>query len=1324
MPGKKVFFAVVIWTLSGVFTSATLAAPPTLTISGFVRTSAGVGVAGVSLTGDNGAGSAITGADGSYTVTVPNNWTGTIIAAKTGWLITPTSQSYYHTHDNLTSQNYTAFQPTISGYTGLQGVTLTASDVGSVVSDSSFYYSITVPYNWSGTLTASLAGYSFPESPRTFSNITADISDQNFTPYQPKISGYVKKSDGTVLSGVSITSTNGGGSSTTNASGFYEIIVPYDWSGTVSASLAGYGFTGKDYISVISDQVNQNFAAFRPAIYGYVKNYSGSYLSGVVISASGAGSATTNSSGYYTMQVPYGWSGNLAASRSGYYFGEPSIITSLTADLRKDFTEKRFKIRGYVLDKNGVGVSSVSINASGLSTVSTSSNGYYELTAVYGWSGTVTPAKTEYGFNPANRTYTNISADFNDQNYTAIKPAISGTVTNTGGVGIAGVTISAGAAGSTSTDPNGKYALTLPYNWSGTITPSKTGYGFNPASRTYTNITTDMNDENYIAKPTMDLNKTLFSFTANGKTGYVAPQNLTLSNSTHDAINWQIQMSVDCNWLSITPQSGTVTDSNSVVNISVDPNQANYGVNSCQLTVISPDTANSPQIVTVNLEVLRPKIGLSITGFNFISNGKTGSVAPKNLTITNTGYDTLNWQIQMPADGNWLSVTPQSGIVTDGNSVVTISVDPSKAKYGMNYCRFTINAPNAQNNPQTLFVFLRVYGPSLSVSPTSFTVYAPKDSNAIDKTFTITNTGYDTLHWSIDPIADYNWITSITPMSGQCEKNEINTVTFTINPAGLTGGTYSKIITIRSAETSQQSITVNLRVAKEIHVPGDYATTQSAVNAAANGDIIIIHPGKYAGFSASSKSLTIQSIEPENRAIVAATIIESEVTMKGVSGYETVINGLSFIYNPLLSRYYSGRGISLSSGDSTIKNCIIRNFPCLGIYLAGSYDNSNYSRIINCRVIHNGYGRDIVGNYSAGIYTALYGNMEIKNCLIANNFAGGVCIVGNSETDIFNCTISDNSSNNSVAYPSPSAAGIIIANGQFNPYPPYLDVTIKDSIIWNKSDSNISEVNIPPDYSQNVSLNIDCSALKGGLGAAAPNDCNIIWGLNNLESDPCFVRLGIYNDNNTVGNSSFLDDSWTTGDYHLKSQAGRWQENQLIYMDATGDGFMDMSDFAIIADEWQKTTEPQWVAQYGYYYQPYLRADLDRNGRVDYNDLMLFCVNYLEHYEQGRWVMDDVNSPCIDAGDPNSDWTRELWPHGQRVNMGAYGNTPQASFSLSAVGNKADLNNDGLVNLLDYAQIGCSPDDSYLPAAVDIDRDGVIDMNDLVIMCENWLWME
>jgi len=43
------------------------------------------------------------------------------------------------------------------------------------------------------------------------------------------------------------------------------------------------------------------------------------------------------------------------------------------------------------------------------------------------------------------------------------------------------------------------------------------------------------------------------------------------------------------------------------------------------------------------------------------------------------------------------------------------------------------------------------------------------------------------------------------------------------------------------------------------------------------------------------------------------------------------------------------------------------------------------------------------------------------------------------------------------------------------------------------------------------------------------------------------------------------------------------------------------------------------------------------------------------------WVIDEDNSPCIDAGDPIDDYRAEPGGNGERINIGAYGNTPQAS---------------------------------------------------------------
>jgi hypothetical protein len=49
--------------------------------------------------------------------------------------------------------------------------------------------------------------------------------------------------------------------------------------------------------------------------------------------------------------------------------------------------------------------------------------------------------------------------------------------------------------------------------------------------------------------------------------------------------------------------------------------------------------------------------------------------------------------------------------------------------------------------------------------------------------------------------------------------------------------------------------------------------------------------------------------------------------------------------------------------------------------------------------------------------------------------------------------------------------------------------------------------------------------------------------------------------------------------------------------------------------------------------------------------------------ESQTWVVDDVTSPCIDAGDPSSLLGLESMPNGGIINLGAYGGTIEASKS-------------------------------------------------------------
>jgi hypothetical protein len=92
-----------------------------------------------------------------------------------------------------------------------------------------------------------------------------------------------------------------------------------------------------------------------------------------------------------------------------------------------------------------------------------------------------------------------------------------------------------------------------------------------------------------------------------------------------------------------------------------------------------------------------------------------------------------------------------------------------------------------------------------------------------------------------------------------------------------------------------------------------------------------------------------------------------------------------------------------------------------------------------------------------------------------------------------------------------------------------------------------------------------------------------------------------------------------------------------------GIGNIDADPNFAMEGRWLDTTEPFTVWIDGDYHLA------SRQGRWD----PVFTT----------WKFDLFNSPCIDAGDPGVSFYMEPLPNGERVNMGAYGGTNQASLT-------------------------------------------------------------
>lgn len=147
---------------------------------------------------------------------------------------------------------------TISGNAGVGGAVLSFTGGTPVTADGSGDYSLVVPNNWSGTVTPSLAGYAFTPASRTYTNVTANQSGQNFT----ATATYHTISGNAGVGGAAITFT-GGTPELADGSGNYTIIVPPNWSGTVTPSLAGYVFTpsSRTYTNLNANLTGENYTA-------------------------------------------------------------------------------------------------------------------------------------------------------------------------------------------------------------------------------------------------------------------------------------------------------------------------------------------------------------------------------------------------------------------------------------------------------------------------------------------------------------------------------------------------------------------------------------------------------------------------------------------------------------------------------------------------------------------------------------------------------------------------------------------------------------------------------------------------------------------------------------------------------------------------------------------------------------------------------------------------------------------------------------------------------------------------------------------------------
>ncbi|MFO7907651.1 MAG: right-handed parallel beta-helix repeat-containing protein, partial [Pirellulaceae bacterium] len=328
------------------------------------------------------------------------------------------------------------------------------------------------------------------------------------------------------------------------------------------------------------------------------------------------------------------------------------------------------------------------------------------------------------------------------------------------------------------------------------------------------------------------------------------------------------------------------------------------------------------------------------------------------------------------------------------------------------------------------------------------------------------------------------------------------------------------------------------------------------------------------------------------------------------------------------SRAYGGGGIGMNCSTVVLRNNVIQNnriwFRGAGVHVG----RHSHAEIEGNHILGNwsDYGRPCGGGAIAwaggstgfikgnliednslpqrwaegdGGALAIRGNPLIADNVIRNNMAydngGAIWCQHRSSPEIVNNVIVGNSSgNNGGAIHCDIEATPIIRNntiadnvaesaGGAGYFRSGSSATLENNIFWN----NTAPIGAELYLTDNATVDVNHSDVQGDLaGTFVENGGTLQWGHSNIDVDPLFADPD-------------------SGDYHLRSVAGRWD------------------------------------------------ADA-RNAAGE---------------DTGAWVLDGEHSPCIDRGGPDTeepfDWEAEPLPNGERINMGAYGGTAEASKSAT-----------------------------------------------------------
>jgi Peptidase family M28/Right handed beta helix region len=370
-------------------------------------------------------------------------------------------------------------------------------------------------------------------------------------------------------------------------------------------------------------------------------------------------------------------------------------------------------------------------------------------------------------------------------------------------------------------------------------------------------------------------------------------------------------------------------------------------------------------------------------------------------------------------------------------------------------------------------------------------------------------------------------------------------------------------------------------------VPQDYATVQAAIDAATDGDEVLIAAGTYSGpgnslINVGGKVLTIRG-----EAGPTACIIDAGAALRGFL-FQTD-EGPATVLRDLTLRGSTRSAVFCNGTSPTIVNCIVTGVSSsLGDGGAIALTRRANPLIVGCKIIGNSAAA------SGGISIGLGCRPLLLNCVIAENTGGaggGAMLLGTALPTFVNCTIAANAA-------SGIGGGFYLMQEPTN----RSLLTLQNCIVW----GNTAGTQGPQIYAgPTTAISATSCDVQGGQAAIRGGGAVSAW-TNNRDVNPHFALPGA-GDYRLLAPSPCID----SGDNALLPPDRADLDHDLDALEAAP---LDFAGRARRIDDPATPDSGQGASPLvdigAFEFAPACAGDVNGDGRADLLDLATLLTNY------------------------------------------------------------------------------------------------------------------